>query len=87
VVKVEVWAEIRRLFYVEKKKKKDIARILGIHVQTVRKLLKKEKYEGCKRKERTESILSPHYPHIQKWVEEEKKITALRRAYFGKTHT
>ena len=45
VIKVEIWAEIRRLFYVGKKAKKDIARILGIHVQTVRKLLNTD-YHG-----------------------------------------
>ena len=78
MIKVEIWAEIRRLFYVGKKAKKDIARILGIHVQTVRKLLKKEKCAGYKREKMEEGILFPFYPHIQKWVEEEKKITAKR---------
>jgi len=70
VIEVDLWTKIRNLYYNERMSRRQIARTLGVHRQTVKRALE---MSGGPRYERTApytSILAPFKDEIQQMVED-----------------
>jgi transposase len=77
VVGVEQWAEIRRLYFVEKRSKRAIHRLTGVHRDTITRALASEvppKY----RRERTGSKLDSFKAWICGQLQADPSIESLR---------
>ena len=86
----ERWAEIRRLRFVEKRPEREIARLLHMHRDTVRKALQHETAPSPIQRTRA-SLLEPFQKDIEEILERTPKMTAVRifeelqrRGYQGK---
>jgi len=76
-MKIDIWASIRHLFFVEKLTKKAIARKLGLDPKTVRRALKKETFSTLSSSERT-SKLDPFKEKIQALLETYSGLSGVR---------
>lgn len=77
MIKVEDWAEIRRLYKVEGMSKRAISRRLGLHRNTIRRALASEeplRYKRGKRK----SVLDPYKAKIHAILSEDHEISGVR---------
>ena len=71
----DIWAEIRRLHFVDRLSVSQIAERLRLDRKTVRKALKQETYQP--RKEcRRRSVLDPYKPYLRERLEKFPKLTA-----------
>lgn len=77
MISVQDWAEIRRLYKVEKMSKRAISRHLGIHRNTVTRALQLEEPPKYERKARA-SILDPYKPKIHALLAENPKLRGVR---------
>lgn len=78
MINVEDWAEIRRLYKVEKLSKRAIARRLGLHRQTVSRALASDHPPGYKQRASQESLLEPYKPKIHALLSAEPTLSAVR---------
>jgi len=76
-MKIDTWASIRHLFFVEKLPKKAIARRLGLDPKTVRQALKKESLSGPSAAQRA-SMLDPFKDKIQALLESYPGLSGVR---------
>jgi transposase len=77
MISVEDWAEIRRLYKVERMSKRAIARHLGVHRNTVTRALAFEEPPQYERKARA-SILDPYKPKIHALLAENPRLRGVR---------
>ena len=83
MLKPELQADILRRHFSEKLSRRQIAKQLGVHRETVREIIERRqvRLSAAERKPR-ESILEPHYPRIQKLLEdapERSSVNILQR--------
>ncbi len=76
-MKIDIWASIRHLFFVEKLPKKAIARNLGLDPKTIRRALKKETFSNASSQHRT-SKLDPFKEKIQALLETYSGLSGVR---------
>jgi len=76
-MKIDTWASIRHLFFVEKLPKKVIARKLGLDPKTVRRALKKETFSTVSPHDRV-SKLDPFKDKIQALLETHPGLSGVR---------
>jgi transposase len=76
-VKMETWAAIRHLFYIEKLPKKAIARKLGLDPKTVRRALKRETFSPAVIQPRT-SKLDPYKEKTKELLNRYSDLSAVR---------
>jgi transposase len=76
-MKIDTWASIRHLFFVEKLPKKVIARKLGLDPKTVRRALKKETFSTVSPHDRA-SKLDPFKEKIQGLLETHPGLSGVR---------
>ena len=76
-MKIDTWASIRHLFFVEKLPKKVIARKLGLDPKTVRRALKKETFSTVSSHDRV-SKLDPFKDKIQALLETHPGLSGVR---------
>ena len=77
MIAVEDWAEIRRLYEVEKRSKRAIARRLGIHRSTVTRALESDEPPVYHRESRG-SKLDPYKPKIHALLAREPTLSGVR---------
>jgi transposase len=77
VVRVEQWAEIRRLHFVKGLSIREIARRTGLSRVTVRRALRSEAPPRYERPARV-SKLEPHKPEIERLLDDEARMPAKR---------
>ena len=77
MIKVEDWAEIRRLHKVEKLSKRAIAERLGIHRNTVSHALASDEPPRYQREQRA-SVLDPYKPKIHALLSEDHTLSGVR---------
>ena len=73
----ELWAEIRRLFLIEKVSQREIAKVLRVDRATVRRALKRDHAPTAPTRNRP-SILDPFKADIEQILETTPRITAVR---------
>lgn len=76
-MKIETWAEIRRLFFCERLKRRAIAKKLGVCRDTVRRALAMKTFKPPTWPRRP-SCLDPFKPSIAKLLEKFPKLSAMR---------
>ena len=77
MIVVEDWAEIRRLYKVEKLSKRAIARRLGLHRDTVTRALAEKEPPRYQRSPRS-SVLEPYKPKIQALLSQTPDLSGVR---------
>ena len=72
---------IRELYFGQGKNLTEIAEIMGCDWRTVRKYVDKEDFspKAPKPEARQQSKLSPYYPEIDAWLEDDKKAPRKQR--------
>jgi transposase len=78
VIGVEQWAEIRRLFLVEKRSKRAIHRLTGVHRDTITRALESDVPPRYKPRERAVSKLDPYRDWICEQLRADPSMQALR---------
>jgi transposase len=78
VIGVEQWAEIRRLFFVEKRSKRAIHRLTGVHRDTITRALESEVPPKYKPREPVASRLDPFKDWICEQLRADPSIQSLR---------
>ncbi len=76
-MKIDTWASIRHLFFVENLSKKAIARTLGLDPKSIRRALKKETFSTVSPHDRT-SKLDPFKERIQTLLETHPGLSGVR---------
>ena len=78
MINVEDWAEIRRLYKVEKLSKRAIARRLHLHRKTVERALSSDQPSRYKKRVTREILLDPYKPKIHALLSEDPQLSAVR---------
>ena len=78
MINVEDWAEIRRLYKVEKLSKRAIARRLHLHRSTVERVLSSDQPSRYKKRVTREILLDPYKPKIHALLSEDPQLSAVR---------
>ena len=78
MLNVEDWAEIRRLYKVDKLSKRAIARRLDIHRDTVSKALANDKGPSYKKRKQKESLLEPYKAKIHALLGQDPTLSGVR---------
>jgi transposase len=71
---MELWTAIRHALFVDKMSKRAAARHFGVGYHTIVKISRQERPGTYERAKPTETKLSPFIPHIQAYLEEDKKL-------------
>jgi transposase len=77
VIRVEQWAEIRRLYFVKGLSIKEIQRRTGLHRQTIRRVLRSEQAPRYERPPRP-SMLDPFREEVLRLLGEEPRLPGVR---------
>jgi transposase len=77
VIRVEQWAEIRRLHFVKGLSIKEIQRRTGLHRQTIRRALRSERPPRYERPARP-SMLDPFREEVHRLLGEEPRLPGVR---------